>query len=199
MERLIIGFIAGLAIGTLVAFLNSRITKKLLLDDSGLSGAGPTDTGKVMAVNVVRLLVSALTLLVIFLVLVPFAPFLLLNARKKKAQEERQAFASENVSEAVCAIFRQVITWLKETGHDGGNLLYQDWTDALPGSMPDGYAARFSACARDYEEAAYSSHDLPEEKRRRALSLLKETETALLKTADWKQRLRIRYWMCLCE
>lgn len=68
MERLINGFIAGLAIGTLVAFLNSRITKKLLLDDSGLSGAGPTDTGKVMAVNVVRLLVSALTLLVIFLV-----------------------------------------------------------------------------------------------------------------------------------
>ena len=140
-----------------------------------------------------------LFLLVIFLVLVPFAPFLLLNARKKKAQEERQAFASENVSEAVCAIFRQVITWLKETGHDGGNLLYQDWTDALPASMPDGYAARFSACARDYEEATYSSHDLPEEKRRLALSLLKETEMALLKTADWKQRLRIRYWMCLCE
>ena len=39
----------------------------------------------------------------------------------------------------------------------------------------------------------------PEEKRRMALSLLKETETALFRTADWKQRLRIRYWLCLCE
>ena len=68
MERLIIGFLAGLAVGTLAAFLNSRITKILLLDDSGVLGGGASGTGKVMMVNVIRLLVSALTLLVIFLV-----------------------------------------------------------------------------------------------------------------------------------
>ena len=140
-----------------------------------------------------------LLLLLVAVIVLPFAPFLLLNMRKKRAEEARKAFASENVSVAVCAIFSQVITWLKETGHDMGNLLYIEWTDHLPSGMPDGYALRFSACAKDYEEAAYSSHSLPEEKRQLALALLKETETALFRAADWKQRLRIRYWVCLCE
>ena len=140
-----------------------------------------------------------LFLLVAALVALPFTPFLLLNARRKKAEEARRAFASENVSEAVCAIFRQVILWLNETGHDAGNLLYRDWTEQLPSAMPPGYAERFRACAGDFEEATYSAHDLPEEKRQRALDLLKETEKALYPMADWKQRLRIRYWVCLCE
>ncbi len=140
-----------------------------------------------------------LFLLAVALVVLPFAPFLLLNARKKKAEEARKAFASENVSEAVRAIFRQVILWLNETGHDAGNLLYQDWAEKLPADLPDGYADRFSACAGDFEEAAYSSHDLPEDKRQRALNLLKETEEALFHTTNWKQRLRIKYWVCLYE
>ena len=47
------------------------------------------------------------------------------------------------MSAAVCAIFRQVIAWLKETGHDRGNLLYRDWAAGLEDSVPDGYIARF--------------------------------------------------------
>lgn len=140
-----------------------------------------------------------LFLLVIAALVLPFTPFLLLNARKKKAEEKRNAFASEDVGEAVRAIFPQVIAWLRETGHDAGNLLYREWADRLPADLPAGYHARFIQCAEDFEEAAYSSHSLPEEKRRHALELLKETELFLWNTADWKQRLRIRYWICLCE
>ena len=51
----------------------------------------------------------------------------------------------------------------------------------------------------DVEEAAYSSHPLPEEKRTRALELLRETETALWSAADLKQKFLLKYWMCLCE
>ena len=140
-----------------------------------------------------------LFLLAILLVILPFAPFLLLNARKKKAQDARRVFASENVSEAVSAILQYVIVWLCETGHDAGNVLYTDWAGKLPAGLPEGYAARFKACMEDYEEAAYSSHEIPEEKRQMALDLLKETETALLRNATLRQRFRIRYWMCLCE
>ena len=140
-----------------------------------------------------------LLLLTAGLVSLPFAPFLILNARKRKATEARKAFGSENVSEAVRAIFRQVVLWLNETGHGAGNLLYREWPDKLPEGLPEGYALRFARCAKDYEEAVYSSHTMPEEKRRQALELLKETETALWKAADRRQRFRIRYWMCLCE
>ncbi len=143
--------------------------------------------------------IALLLLLSAALVILPFAPFVLLNARKKKAQEIRKAFASENVNEAVCAIFRQVIAWLSETGFGADNRLYREWADTLLGGMPEGYAERFSRCAEDYEEAAYSSHALAEEKRRLAMDLLKETETALWKAAGRKQRLRLKYWMCLYE
>ena len=140
-----------------------------------------------------------LLLLTVALVSLPFAPFLLINARKKKAQEARKAFDSDRVDQAVCAIFRQVISWLNETGYGAGNLLYRDWADQLPDGLPQGYEARFAQCAEDFEEAAYSVHPLPEEKRQRALALLRETETALWAKAKWKQRLRLKYWMCLWE
>ena len=143
--------------------------------------------------------VFLLLLLSVALVSLPFAPFVLLNARKKKAQAARRVFVSENVGEAVCAIFGQVIKWLDETGCGTGNRLYREVARHLPDSLPEGYAARFARCAEDFEEAAYSAHAIAEEKRQRALALLKETENALWKTADFKQKIRLKYWMCLCE
>ena len=146
-------------------------------------------------VNYVKIIL--LLLLAAALVILPFAPFLVLNSRKKKADEARKAFLSADVSEAVCAIFQQVITWLETTDNGAGNRLYRNWAEDLPDSLPEGYAARFADCAADFEEAAYSGHTLPEEKRERALDLLQETEEALWKKADRKQRFRLKYWMCL--
>ena len=140
-----------------------------------------------------------LLILTVALVTLPFAPFLLLNARKKKVRKTREAFASENVNEAVRAAFQQIIRWLEATGHGAGNRLYRDWRGLLPEDLPDHYPDRFAQCAADYEEAIYSNHVMPEEKRRTVLALLKETETALWNRADRKQRLYLKYWMGLYE
>ena len=145
------------------------------------------------------IVVSVLLILAVALVTLPFAPFLLLNARKKKALEARKAFASENVNEAVQAAFQQIIRWLEATGHGAGNRLYRDWSGLLADGLPDHYPDRFAQCAADYEEAVYSNHIMPEEKRRIVLALLKETETALWNKADRKQRLYLKYWMGLYE
>ena len=141
-------------------------------------------------------------LLVIFsslLLILPFTPFLLLNARRKKVREAEKRFQSEDTAEAVRAVFSRVVQWLDATGRDGGNRLYRDWPQTFSGDLPKGYAERFARCAMDVEEAAYSSHPLPEEKRTRALELLRETETALWSAADLKQKILLKYWMCLCE
>ena len=138
-------------------------------------------------------------LLTAAVVILPFLPFALLSARRRKARENRKAFESENVGDAVTAIFRQVIVWLETTRHSGGNRLYRDWQEILPGTLPENYTELFIRSVRDYEEAVYSGHTLPEEKRSEALRLLKETEEVLWQEADWKTRLRLKYWMCLCE
>ncbi len=141
--------------------------------------------------------IALLLLAAAALVILPFLPFLWLNARRKKAMEARGAFASEDVSLAVCAVFQQVISWLEALDLGAGNLPYRDWADRLPDGMPPGYEQRFSQCAELFEEAAYSSHALSEDQRRQVLSLLEETERALLARADWKQKLRLRYGDCL--
>lgn len=133
------------------------------------------------------------------LLILPFAPFALLNARKKKAEEARKAFQSPDVDEAVCAVFASVILWLEYTGCGAGNLLYRQWTDALSRELSEDYAALFSNCAMDFETAVYSGRALPEAARQRALELLANTEAVLYRKADWKQRFLLKYWVCLCE
>jgi len=146
-------------------------------------------------VNYLR--IGLLLLLVIALVILPFLPFLLLNARRKKALEMRKAFQSENVSEAFCAIFQHVIAWLEATGNGAGNLPYVQWSESLRHDLPEQYSDHFARCAAVFEEAAYSNHALAEEQRRQALNLLDETEQWLISRADWKQKLRLKYGKCL--
>ena len=141
--------------------------------------------------------IALLLVLAIALVILPFLPFLLLNAQRKKALEIRRAFQSDNVSEAVCAIFRHVIAWLEATDKGAGNLPYVQWAEYLRHGFPEKYAEQFSLCAAVFEEAAYSEHPLTEEKRRQMLNLLEETEQWLLSKADWKQKLRLKYGKCL--
>ena len=63
--------------------------------------------------------------------------------------------------------------------------------------MPEAYDIRFSMCAALVEEAAYSDHTLGEEQRQQALSLLAETEQALMARADRRQKFRLKYRECL--
>ncbi len=138
-------------------------------------------------VNYLRIIL--LLVLIVALVVLPFLPFLWLNQRKRKALEARKAFESENVSEAVVAIFQHVTAWLAATGHGEGNALYADWN----ADLSPGYAQRYAACEKLFEEAAYSTHEMKEQARQQALALLNETEQILRQRADWKQRLRLKY------
>ena len=131
--------------------------------------------------------------------ILPFAPFMWLNARKRKARETRKAFESDNAGTAVQAIFRQVILWLEAMKQGAGNLLYRDWTERLPAGLPENYPERFARCAADCEEAVYSNHAITEEQRREALALLKDTESAMWKAANRRQRFYLKYWMGLAE
>lgn len=147
-------------------------------------------------VNYLRIIL--LLLLAMALVILPFVPFLWMNARRARALAARGVFTSENISEAICAIFQHVVAWLEATGHGAAsNLPYVHWADALSPELPAGYARQFEACAQLFEEAAYSDHPMTEEQRRQALALLEKTEGWLLARADWKQKLQLKYGKCL--
>lgn len=138
-----------------------------------------------------------LFLMTVALLIIPFLPFLWMNARRKKAMEARKVFSSENVSEAVCAIFRQVIAWLEAVNKDAGNLPYREWSEHLAECFPAEYANDFEAGALLFEEAAYSDHTLEEKHREQMMELLNTTEKMLLSEADRKERFRLKYRECL--
>ncbi|MBR4443022.1 MAG: hypothetical protein IKS52_07115, partial [Clostridia bacterium] len=140
-----------------------------------------------------------LLLLTAALVIVPFLPFMWINARRKKAHEARAAFDAEDNSAAIRALFRHTAAWLEATGCGAGNRPYRAWPSAMNGKMPESYIQRYAACAKLFEEAAYSDHAMDEAQRAQARALLEETERLLLARAGWKEKLRLRYVECLCE
>ena len=141
--------------------------------------------------------IALLLLLTAIVVILPFLPFVYLNRRRRIAEEHIALFQSEDIPEAVCAIFRSVTGFLEETGCGGGNLPCVRWPEAFPEDMPEGYAGRFQACAALFEEAAYSGHGMTEEQRAQMLELLEETQSWLLPKCTWKQKLSLRYKRCI--
>ena len=143
--------------------------------------------------------IALLLLLAAAVLILPFFPFALLNARRKKARERRAAFDSEDTSEAICALFRHAAACLTAAGCGGGNLPYREWTAAINAKLPESYVQRYSGCAKLFEEAAYSSHALDEAQRDEVRALLEETEKLIWTRADWKLKFRLKYVECLCE
>ena len=120
-----------------------------------------------------------------------------LTVRRKKVLAERERFCSENISEAVCAMFRHIALWLTYAGCGSGNRPYRDWAAGLDGHLPPEYIQHYEACVPVFEEAAFSDHSLNEQQRSAVRDLLDETENLIYARADRKERLRLRYTLCL--
>ena len=143
----------------------------------------------------------ARTILLCFLaaatIILPFLPFALMNARRKKAEEVTALFESGDTAEAVCAIFGRVVGWLDAMGCGQGNIPCRDWSEELSRTVSPEYALRFARCAAFFEEAAYGGRAPGEEKRRETLELLKETGDIMIRRANGFRRFRLRYIDCL--
>ena len=134
-----------------------------------------------------------LFLAVAVLPLLPFLPFIWLNAKRRKAADARKAFLSGDAGPAVQSAFRHVIAWLEAMDAGGGNTPYRDWTEPLSSMISADYAARFRPCAEIFEKAVYSPHPVDEAERGQVVALLDETERILRPRADRKQRFRLKY------
>ena len=132
-------------------------------------------------------------------VVLPFLPFLYLNARRKKAQEARRLFQAENAGEAVRAMFRHAVKYLENGGCGGGNQPFCQWVENWNDYLPESYRVQYAACAALFEEAAYSDHPMTEAQREQTRQFLAETERIFFDEADWKEKLRLRYRKCLHE
>ena len=147
-----------------------------------------------------RLLRTILLLLAVAaLVILPFLPFLALNRRREEARRKRQLFASEDLAEAIRALFGHVVAYLDAADLSPGNTPFQRWTECLSRQMGEAYGKLYEEAVQICLEAAYSNHPLEERQRDKVAELLTATEAALYDSAPWRQWLRLRYVACLHE
>ena len=138
-----------------------------------------------------------LTLAIIALLTLPFAPFLFFNAKRKRSLARRAAFASPDCAEAIRAMFLHLTAYLEACGMGAGNRSFSHWPELLSGHMPADYVRQYRRAAAIFSEAAYSAHPMTEEQRTDMEKILDETEHILYDEADWKQKLRLKYVECL--
>ena len=143
--------------------------------------------------------IALLLLLSAVAVILPFLPFLFFNRCRNKAREKKRLFHSENVGQALCAMFRHAAAYLENGGFGGGNLPYRKWPDTWQKELPEAYKRQYAVCACLFEEAAYSGHSLSDEQREQMRLFLTETEKIFFDEAGWKEKMRLRYGKCLHE
>ena len=141
--------------------------------------------------------IAVLTLLILALLTLPFLPFVLLDARRRRALERRAAFDSPDCGKAIRALFLHLTAYLDSCGKGGGNQPFAQWDGALTHTLSPEYAARFRQAAALFEEAVYSTHTMGEEQRAELRRLLNETERLLYDGADRKTKFRLKYLECL--
>ena len=138
-----------------------------------------------------------LTLGILALLTLPFAPFLFFNAKRKQSLARRAAFASPDCAEAIRAMFLHLTAYLDACGMGAGNSSFSRWPERLSGRMPTDYIREYRYAASIFSEAAYSTHPMTEEQRTDMEKILDETERILYDEAGWKQKLRLKYVECL--
>lgn len=143
--------------------------------------------------------VILLMLAVIAMLIVPFAPFLLLNRAKRRSAAVRAAFEDEDNAAAIRAMFRHTVNWLCACGMKQENRPFARCAQDTQALISAQYAERYARAAQIWEEAAYSDHVMNDAQRQTVRELMEETEKTLYASSDRKTRLRLKYAACLCE
>lgn len=140
-----------------------------------------------------------LFLLIAALLIFPFAPFLLFRKQRMYLQQRREQFQSEDLREAVRAIFCCITVYLEVSGYGNGNVPFCRWPESWQEDLPQSYTDQFLQGVQLFEEAVYSSHPMEEECRNQLLNLLQQTRERMTERIGWKQKLKLQYILCINE
>lgn len=120
-------------------------------------------------VNVLFIILAALTLAILFI------PAVIKDRAAKRTEQNRDGLQAEDHGKAIHAMYLYAQRW-RELGEN----------QPVP---EDVYAI--------WQEAAFSDHPMTEAQRAVVHKFMAETATRVWESADWKDRLRIRYRWCL--
>lgn len=136
-------------------------------------------------------------LLVVAVIVIPFIPFYFLGSRRKKALANRALFDSSDCGEAICAMFRHIVSCLTAAGMPDKNEDYSALASGAEILLSTKYAESYKNAVPLWQEAEYSGHIMTDEQKHVVRELLKETERGVFMSADSKTRFKLKYIDCL--
>lgn len=130
--------------------------------------------------------------LIIFLLILAglgVVAFLLYQRYKKRRAANREGIDSDDPRTAIVAMFPYAIRWLKAADLDVAGKNFASLVDPLRKDISEQYAKYYSSMYVLWREAAYSDHEMQEEKKYAMNEFMEETANMVKRDLDWKGKI----------
>ena len=130
-------------------------------------------------------------LLIILLILAALAAtaYFMYKRYLKRRDANREGIDSEDIRTATIAMFRYAVRWLGASGIDVSGKSFGSLVEPLKRNISDQYSQYFSSMYVLWREAAYSDHEIDEEKRDSMRSFMNDTREMVEGGMDWRTKL----------
>lgn len=130
-------------------------------------------------------------LLIILLILAALAAaaYFMYKRYLKRRDANREGIDSEDIRTSIIAMFRYAVRWLGASGIDVSGKSFGTLAEPLSHSISDQYSKYFSSMYVVWREAAYSDHEIDEEKRESMRSFMNDTREMVEGGMDWRTKL----------
>ncbi len=141
--------------------------------------------------------ISSMLLLIITILLAPFAPFIIFDSRRRAAIKRRAAFEADDCAVAIRAMFLHMIACLESASLTAGNKQFSDCSAEVAAIIPGDCAESYINAVALWHEAAYSGHSMTDGQKKSMLKILEQIENIVYNGSDRKTRFRLKYIKCL--
>ena len=134
-------------------------------------------------------------LIIVLLVLAGLggAGYMMYRRYQRRRAENRKGLDSDDPRTAIVAMFPYAIRWLKAADLDVAGRNFASLVESLRHAVSDQYSNYYSSMYVLWREAAYSDHEMAEEKRAAMKEFMNETTDMVKRDLDWRGKLRAAF------
>ena len=108
---------------------------------------------------------------------------------RKRQMENRAGLDSRDPRDAIVAMFPYTVKWLQPAGLEPKGKPFEMLVPAIRADVSEEYADRYSEMYELWKEAAYSNHEMTEDRRNEMNSFMTDTMNMIKEKSDLKSRI----------
>lgn len=133
--------------------------------------------------------IATLIVLLVVLAVIGTVVWLLMKRLRKRQRENRAGIDSSDPRTAIVAMFPYTVKWLQPAGIEPAGKAFESLVPAIRADVSEQYAERYTDMYELWKEAAYSDHEMTEDRRNEMKSFLGDTMDMIREKSDIKTRL----------